>query len=220
MTRSLTVVRMVALVTAIAAAALPIRAASGVSGDIHWVRGTVSASTSRSLSVTAGDRCLVLKMDPSTVIVGSAGLTTNTSSPAIASGALVQAHFRTTDGKVAVVVIDRTTAPTSSRPAKREGTSVRGEVERVSRGSVSVRFERGARDLTLDDRTTLVDRDGHLRATGAQSVVPLLSSGVDVLITWVTDGEGAANSSHRRAVEIRTLAPAATGASPLTSGAR
>jgi hypothetical protein len=93
MTRSLTVVRMVALVTAIAAAALPIRAGSGVSGDIHWVRGTVSASTSRSLSVTAGDRCLVLKMEPSTVIVGSAGLTTNTSSPAIASGMLVQAHL-------------------------------------------------------------------------------------------------------------------------------
>jgi hypothetical protein len=220
MTRPLTVARMVALVTAIAAAQPPARAASGVSGDIHWVRGTVSASTSRSLSVTAGDRCLVLKMDPSTVIVGSAGLTTNASSSAIATGTLVQAHFRTTDGRVAVVVIDRTTAPASSRPSKRDGTSVRGEVERASAGSVSVRFERGARDLALDDRTTLLDRDGHLRATGAKSVVPLLASGADVLITWVTDEEGAGNSSYRRALEIRTLAPPATAARPLTTGVR
>ena len=35
--------------------------AAVISGDTRWVRGTVSASSPQTLSVTAGDRCLVLK---------------------------------------------------------------------------------------------------------------------------------------------------------------
>jgi hypothetical protein len=196
-------VRMVALAAALAASRSPILSASGISGDIRWVRGTVSASSPASLSVTAGDRCLVLKMNASTEIVGGSGART----APIAPGTLVQAHFRTEDGKVAVVVID--TAVTASQPSAREGTSVRGEVQRVGSSSVSLRVDRGTRDLVFDDHTTLLDRDGHVRATGAKAIAPLLAAGTDVVVTWVPsrgpDTEGASRSSSRRALEVRTL---------------
>jgi hypothetical protein len=70
MTRALTVACI-----AVMAGISPLSAQNArvISGDIHWVRGTVSAWSPTTLSVTAGDRCLVLKMDASTVIVG--GLT-------------------------------------------------------------------------------------------------------------------------------------------------
>jgi hypothetical protein len=203
MTRLPAVARAVLVSTAIWVA--PIQAGGTVAGDIRWVRGTVSASSSKSLSVTAGDRCLVLKMDSATEIVGPARSTTQSSLP-IAPGTLVQAHFRTTDGRLAVVVIDSATASSSDPSWNREGRSVRGAVQRLTAGSVLVRFDRGMRELILDGRTTLLDREGRIRATGAKAIARLLAIGTDVLITWATDADGGA-SSQGRAVEIRSLTP-------------
>ena len=183
--------------------------AAVISGDTRWVRGTVSASSPKTLSVTAGDRCLVLKMDASTEIVGAAALPAGSARAPIPVGTLVQAHFVAPEGKLAAVVVDNTTTSTSVQPSKREGTSVRGEVQRLESGSLTLRIADGSRDVVVDDRTTLLDRDGPMRATGLKAIGPLLASGSDVLVTWVPFlvMEGARGSStwHRRALEIRTL---------------
>ena len=185
------------------------RRAALISGDTRWVRGTVSASSPKTLSVTAGDRCLVLKMDASTEIVGGAAVPAGTSRAPIPVGTLVQAHFVSPEGKLAAVVVDNTTASTSSLPSKREGTSVRGEVQGLESGSLTLRIAGGSRDVVVDDRTTLLDRDGPVRATGVKAIAPLLASGSDVLVIWVPflvmDNERGSSTWHRRAQEIRTL---------------
>jgi len=180
-----------------------------ISGDARWVRGTVSASSAKTLSVTAGDRCLVLRMDASTEIVGAASVPTGAPGAPIPVGTLVQAHFVAPEGKLAVVVVDTTTASTSSQPSEREGRSVRGGVERLDSGRLTLRIANGSRDVVVDDHTTLLDRDGSVRATGGKAIAPLLTSGSDVLVTWVPllvmDSERGSSASHRRALEIRTL---------------
>ena len=185
------------------------RRAAVISGDTRWVRGTVSASSPKTLSVTAGDRCLVLKMDASTEIVGGAAVPAGSARAPIPVGTLVQAHFVAPEGKLAAVVVDNTMASTSSLPSKREGTSVRGEVQRLESGSLTLRIAGGSRDVVVDDRTTLLDRDGPVRATGVEAIAPLLASGSDVLVTWVPflvmEGERDSSAWHRRALEIRTL---------------
>ena len=185
------------------------RRATVISGDTRWVRGTVSASSPKTLSVTAGDRCLVLKLDASTEIVGGAAVPAGAARAPIPVGTLVQAHFVAPEGKLAAVVVDNTTASTSSLPSKREGTSVRGEVQRLESGSLTLRIAGGSRDVVVDDRTTLLDRDGPVRATGVKAIAPLLASGSDVLVTWVPflvmDSEPGSSTWHRRAQEIRTL---------------
>ncbi len=192
------------------------RRAAVISGDTRWVRGTVSASSPKTLSVTAGDRCLVLKMDASTEIVGAAAIPAGTARAPIPVGTLVQAHFVAPEGKLAAVVVDNTTASTSSQPSRREGTSVRGEVQRLESGSLTLRIAGGSRDVVVDDRTTLLDRDGPVRATGVKAIAPFLASGSDVLVTWVPfvvmNSERGSSTWHRRAQEIRTLkrTPAST----------
>ncbi len=192
------------------------RRAAVISGDTRWVRGTVSASSPKTLSVTAGDRCLVLKMDASTEIVGGAEVPAAAARAPIPVGTLVQAHFVAPEGKLAAVVVDNTTASTSSQPSRREGTSVRGEVQRLESGSLTLRIAGGSRDVVVDDRTTLLDRDGPVRATGVKAIAPFLASGSDVLVTWVPfvvmDTERGSSTWHRRAQEIRTLkrTPAST----------
>jgi hypothetical protein len=140
------------------------------------------------------------------------GVPASAPAASLAVGTLVQAHFLGPEGKAVVIVVDTTTTSTSRQLAKREGTSIRGEVQRVKARSVSVRIHRGSRDVVMDDRTTLVDREGHVRGTGVKSIAPLLASGTDVLVTWVPyfvmDGEGGVSSNYRRALEIRTLSPA------------
>jgi hypothetical protein len=192
------------------------RRAAVISGDTRWVRGTVSASSPKTLSVTAGDRCLVLKMDASTEIVGGAEVPAAAARAPIPVGTLVQAHFVAPEGKLAAVVVDNTTASTSSQPSRREGTSVRGEVQRLESGSLTLRVAGGSRDVVVDDRTTLLDRNGPVRATGLKAIAPLLASGSDVLVTWVPfvvmNSERGSSTWHRRAQEIRTLkrTPAST----------
>ncbi len=143
--------------------------AAVISGDTRWVRGTVSASSPKTLSVTAGDRCLVLKMDASTEIVGAAALPAGSARAPIPVGTLVQAHFVAPEGKLAAVVVDNTTASTSSQPSTREGTSVRGEVQRLESGSLTLRIAGGSRDLVVDDRTTLLDRERSRACDGSGS---------------------------------------------------
>jgi hypothetical protein len=148
-------------------------------------------------------------MDASTEIVGAAALPAASARAPIPVGTLVQAHFGAPDGKLAAVVVDNTTASTSSQSSTREGTSVRGEVQRLESGSLTLRIAGGSRDLVVDDRTTLLDRDGPVRATGVEAIAQLLASGSDVLVTWVPflvmEGERGSSTWHRRALEIRTL---------------
>jgi hypothetical protein len=148
-------------------------------------------------------------MDPSTEIVGAVAIPAGAAGAPIPVGTLVQAHFVAPEGKLAAVVVDTTTVSTSSQPSQREGTSVRGEVEHLESGSLTLRIANGSRDVVVDDRTTLLDRDGPVRATGVKAIAPLLASGSDVLVTWVPflvmESVRGSSAWHRRALEIRTL---------------
>src|SRR5262245_19435520 len=84
-----------------------------------------------------------------------------------------------------------------------------GEVTHVKSRSVYLRIEQKSRDVVLDDRTILVEANGHPRATGAKAITRLLPAGTRVRATWVPywvmDGDGSVTSYYRRALEIHTL---------------
>jgi hypothetical protein len=72
-----------------------------------------------------------------------------------------------------------------------------------------LRIEQKSRDVVLDDRTILVDADGHTRATGAKAISALLAAGTLVRVAWVPywvmDGDGVARRNYRRAVAIHAV---------------
>ncbi len=110
-----------------------------------------------------------------------------------------------------------TPSPTvsSDKPADK---SERGGVQRIKGRTLSMRIGGRSRDMIMDDKTVLLDREGAVRARGPKAIAPLVPIGTDVIVTWapfwVTDGAGQVTSYYRRAIEIRvssTAPPAAEG---------
>jgi hypothetical protein len=203
-------------------------AATPSSGDLRWARGAVAAVSPTSLTLQLADGVLTVSANASTeVITARPGVTVvpaGTPTGSLAVGNIVRVHYLDRQGRQAVVImVDDATAAPFSR-STRTGTSVRGEVKNVKSRTVSVRIDRGSRDVILNDYTTLVDRDGRLRAGGAKAIAALVRAGADVLVTWVpfwvTDGEGAVTSYYRDAIEIRTLTPVSDAAILLSGSLR
>ena len=188
------------------------QAATPLSGDLRWVRGAVVAVSPASLTLKLGDGVLTLSVDASTEVITARPAVTlvpgSAATGSLAVGSLVQAHYLDRQGKRAVVIIvDDSGAPWSL--AKRAGSSVRGELKHVKSRTVSIRIDRRSRDIVMDDRTTLVDRDGHVRASGAKAITAVLPARADLLVTWapywVMEGDGSVTSYYLNAIEIRTL---------------
>jgi hypothetical protein len=112
-------------------------------------------------------------------------------------------------GPQSTVAADRIRSSSSQDTSHEAVRSLTGEVTRVKSRSVYLRIEQKSRDVVLDDRTILLDANGHTRATGVKTITPLLPAGMRVRVTWVPywvmDGDGAVTSYYRRALEIHTL---------------
>ena len=94
-------------------------------------------------------------------------------------------------------------------PVKDLGQSVHGETRRFKSRTVVVEIDGHTRDVSLNDETQLVDRNGSVRAVGTKAIAAALVAGKKVLVTWkpfwVPDGSGAVTGYYRDAETIRMI---------------
>ena len=178
-----------------------------MSRPLRWVRGTVVSQSSDSLVLKLRDNSITLSLDAATEIIGAS----NSAQPSgIAVGAVVEAHYLSRrDEHRAVVIFDD--AASAKELSKRSGTSYRGVVKTIRRAAVTIRIDGRTQGLTLDSRTTLVDRTGHALAKGSKAIARLLSAGDALLVTYCVDadttqvGDVAIPNYWETALEIRRL---------------
>ena len=142
--------------------------------SLRWVRATVSAFTPESLTLQLKDRDVILNHDRATEIVGP-------HPPAgFAVGAVVEAHYLDRDGERRAIVI--LTNPGPGTISKRPGTSVRGHMVRFGRGTLWVGSPDRTRDLAVQKKSRLIDREGRALATGSPEIGKRLSPNDDLLV--------------------------------------
>ena len=185
----------------------PQTAPGRVSRPLHWVRGTVLSQSSDSVVLKLRDSQITLSLDAATEIIGAS----NAAQPGgLAVGSLVQAHYLSHRDVHRAVVIFDDAAPVKEL-SKRSGTSYRGVVNKIRSAMVTIRIDGRTQGLTLDSRTTLVDRTGHALAKGSKAIARLLSTGDALLVTYRVDanttqvGDVAIPNYWETALEIRKL---------------
>lgn len=126
-----------------------------------------------------------------------------------AVGARLEMHYSDRRSqRRAVLILDAGVSGTLSR---RPGRSFRGTVDRLRRGTVSLRVEGRRRDVALDSRTTLLAVDGRALASGRADVGAALTDGEPLLVVYVEQnddmmvGDVLVPGSTRKAREIRRL---------------
>jgi hypothetical protein len=193
----------------LAASSLHPQGASPDPGQLRWIRGTVTSVSPSSMTLQLRDDTLTLDLEP-----GMA--------PPV--GARLEVHYSDRRGqRRAVLILDAGVAGTLSR---RPWRSFRGTVDRLRRGTVSLRVEGRRRDVGLDSRTTLLAVDGRALASGRADVAAALTDGEPLLVIYVEQsddmmvGDVLVPGSTRKAREIRRLSGApALGATLQPEGA-
>jgi hypothetical protein len=178
-----------------------------MSVPLHWVRGTVLSQSSDSLTLKLRDSSMTLSLDAATEIIGAGSAT---KSGGLAVGSVVQAHYLSRhDAHRAVVIFND--AASIKELSKRSGTSYRGVVKTIRNAAVTIRIDGRTQGLSLDSRTTLVDRAGRELASGSKAIARLLSAGDALLVTYRVDanttqvGDVAIPNYWETALEIRKL---------------
>jgi len=178
-------------------AQLPAPAASDLR-NLRWVRAAVSASSPESLTLKLRDREITLRRDAATDVVGSVPLV---------AGAIVEAHFLERKGvrRAMLLIAD----PGPGELSKKPKTSLRGTMIRFKRSTLLVRIGEKTRGLTVEKRSRLLDRDGHVLATGKDAIAKLLVLDQDLLVKYETSSgiivEGVDLGGSDNIVEIRLL---------------
>ncbi len=141
-------------------------------GQLRWVRGIVTAASPTSVTLRLRDRDLTLSNEAGTAVV---------------VGGRVEAHYTDRKGeRRAVLFLDTGTSGTLS---KRPGRSYRGTVDRMRRGTLSLRVEGKRRNVTLDSRTTLSTTDGRALASGRRDVAAVLTDGEPLLVVYIEQSD-------------------------------
>lgn len=165
---------------------------------LRWVRATVSAATPDAITLRLKDSELILTRDLETEIAGpdpAAG---------IAVGSVVEAHYADRQGvrRASVIVAD----PGPGNISKRPGSSLRGSMVRFGRGTIWLGAGARTRDLSVEKKSRLLDRDGRPLAAGSAAIA-LLSPNDDLLVK--IEGSsimvGDLDLGGDNAVEIRRL---------------
>jgi hypothetical protein len=184
----------------------PQTATAHMSRPLRWVRGTVLSQSSDSLVLKLRNGSMTLSLDAATEIIGASSAQPGS----MAVGSVVQAHYLShRDEHRAVVIFDDTAS--LKELSKRAGTSYRGVVKTIRSAAVTIRIDGRTQGLTLDSRTTLVDRTGHALAKGSKAIARLLSAGDALLVTYRVDadttqvGDVAVPNYWETALEIRKL---------------
>jgi hypothetical protein len=170
-------------------------AAPADSGRLRWVRGVVTATSADSLTLKLRDKEFTIGLD--------AAFTP----PPV--GRLVEAHYSDARNvRTAVLIFE---ADSSAALSKRPGTSYRGIVQRIKRGTVSLTANTKSHGVSIDRQTRLVGADGRAVANGAKAITAALPPGEDVLIKYEDDsamttvGDVLMFSGSDKALEIRKL---------------
>ena len=110
-------------------------------------------------------------------------------------GSLVQVHFSESRGERVAALVVAESAQWPLTPVKDLEQSVLGEAKRFKSRTVVVEIDGHRRDVSMNDDTRLVDRNGSVRAVGTKAIKAALVAGTKVLVTWkpfwVPDGSGA-----------------------------
>jgi len=169
--------------------------------NLRWVRASVSASSTESVTLRLRDREITVLRDATTEIVAL--------DPATATvvGAIVEAHYaeRKNVRRAVLLIAD----PGPGELSKRPKTSLRGTMLRVKRSTLSVRTGGKTRGLSFENKSRLVDRHGLLLATGSGAITRILPPDADVLVKYETSSgfivEGVDLGGSDNIVEIRRL---------------
>lgn len=200
-----------ACLTLLALSVLPTRA-TAAAGDYHWARGILRASSASAITLQLKDGSLTLRVDQATEVISPTPIDAATGRGLMPNlGSLVEVHFSESRGERVAALVVAEGAQLPLTPVKDPGQSVYGETRRFISRTVVVEIDKGhTRDVTLNDDTRLVDRNGSVRAVGTKAIKAALVAGTKVLVTWkpfwVTDGSGAViNQYYLDAETIRMI---------------
>jgi hypothetical protein len=192
---------------------------SGRSADLRWVRGVVVGLSADSLSLKLRDRELTLVLDASTQVIHSSS---SAADAQLGVGSAVEAHYVEKEGsRRAILVVSGVSADPAAR-SKRPGRSYLGVVTKRKGHSVEMRVGTKTREVNVDSRTQLVDREGRPLGAGERSVLEKVLAGDTLLVKYEEQDDSTfvndiyLPGSSRKAVEIRKLSDgqAATSTRP------
>ena len=196
----------------LAMSVLPTRA-TAAAGEYHWARGILRASSASAITLQLKDGSLTLRVDQATEVISPTPIDASTGRGLIPNlGSLVQVHFSESRGERVAALVVAEGAQLPLTPVKHLGQSVHGETRRFISRTVVVEIDgHKTRDVSLNDDTQLVDRNGSVRAVGTKAIKAALVAGTKVLVTWkpfwVPDGSGIVNQYYLDAGTIRMLSP-------------
>lgn len=193
----------------LAISVLPTRA-TAAAGEYHWARGILRASSASAITLQLKDGSLTLRVDQATEVISPTPIDASTGRGLIPNlGSLVQVHFSESRGERVAALVVAEGAQLPLTPVKDLGQSVLGEAKRFQSRTVVVGIDGHTRDVSLNDDTQLVDRNGSVRAVGTKAIKAALVAGTKVLVTWkpfwVMDGSGIINQYYLDAETIRMI---------------
>jgi hypothetical protein len=193
----------------LAISVLPTRA-TAAAGEYHWARGILRASSASAITLQLKDGSLTLRVDQATEVISPTPIDASTGRGLIPNlGSLVQVHFSESRGERVAALVVAEGAQLPLTPVKDLGQSVLGEAKRFQSRTVVVGIDSHTRDVSLNDDTQLVDRNGSVRAVGTKAIKAALVAGTKVLVTWkpfwVMDGSGIINQYYLDAETIRMI---------------
>jgi len=194
----------------LAISVLPTRA-TAAAGEYHWARGILTASSASAITLQLKDGSLTLRVDQATEVISPTPIDASTGRGLIPNlGSLVQVHFSESRGERVAALVVAEGAQLPLTPVKDLGQSVYGETRRFKSRTVVVEIDgHKTRDVSLNDDTQLVDRNGSVRAVGTKAIKAALVAGTKVLVTWkpfwVPDGAGIVTEYYLDAETIRMI---------------
>lgn len=165
------------------------------SGQLRWVRGSVTEVSPASLTVQQRDKTLTLTLDPDTRVVRPAA---DAAATPVNVGAMVEVHYVDKKPAQRAVVILSGTLGTAKAP-RRAGYSYRGVIRRTEKRDVYVGVDTKTRVVKMDSKTQLTSGLGQSLAIGWKVATTQLSAGDEVLVTY------SQQEDDRVALEIRKL---------------
>ena len=168
----------------LAISVLPTRA-TAAAGEYHWARGILRASSASAITLQLKDGSLTLRVDQATEVISPTPIDASTGRGLIPNlGSLVQVHFSESRGERVAALVVAESAQLPLTPVKDLEQSVLGEAKRFKSRTVVVGIDGHTRDVSLNDDTRLVDRNGSVRAVGTKAIKAALVAGTKVLVTW------------------------------------
>lgn len=166
---------------------------------LRWVRARLVAVSPESLTLALRDSHLTLTRDP------SAG-------PAPSVGSIVEVHYGDRNHIRRAVLVFASPGLSDEMLSKRPGRSFRGKVTRVGKSTLRLEVDGKRRDLTLDRKSTLVEKDRWAAAaSGTAGVLSRVQLGELLLVKYAEEsndlvvGDITLGGTDLKVIEVRRL---------------